>query len=157
MKFSQVFKIIFKKSFFCLRSFCFQQKKGWIISLKTDGVSLHDRLCPKYICFQAYLKIVINVMQYIESHAHTWAMDVYTGEWILGLPYDICSHISICSLYATYALELFNCFIHTHTLTHTHLMNEIEFNWSKNATIPKVIGELVDMADLFIQKINTFN
>lgn len=36
-------------------------------------------------------------------------------------------------------------------------MNEIEFNWSKYATIRKMIGILVVTADGFIQKINTFN
>lgn len=71
--------------------------------MSMDCVNLHDRFCPKCAFMDIFRFCDKRHTKYVEIHAHmhsirvthTPAVNVYIGEWILGLPYDIWALIHI--------------------------------------------------------------
>lgn len=124
MELCKVFKMILK-NYFSIENHQDFHIKGTRNPVRISGNNLHDRCCPK--------RMLPSISQHCDkchnSHIHArsngclyWRMDFF---WDCHMPF---ARTYQYALYASYALELFNCFFHTHTHTRAHFMNEIEFN-----------------------------
>lgn len=126
----ETFKNYFQYEFFSLKIISYFAVK-WKFLVTSKNCLYHSaRSTLSQMYLRAYLKIMINVIQYTQIHTYThihnatathtyatshgcfcWWMDFGIAIW-----HSIYLYLYQYALYALCALELFNCFIHT--LTH---------------------------------------